>query len=174
VDDVALCEYIEAADVCVCLRWPTNGETSASWLRCLAHGKPTITTDLVQLAHLPSLDPRTWAPVPDAHAERPVTVSIDILDEDHSLRLAMKRLTMDADLRRDLGARAREYWEAHHTMTHVVDGYRRAIADAASRPAPRVELPAHLVADGSERAAEIASKMGVEIDIVRTPVSGRP
>ena len=39
-----------AADICACLRWPTNRETSASWLRCLAAGRPTIVTDLAHLA----------------------------------------------------------------------------------------------------------------------------
>lgn len=51
---------IAAADVCLCLRWPSSRETSASWLRCLAAGKPTIVTDLVHLGDVPALDPRDW------------------------------------------------------------------------------------------------------------------
>jgi glycosyltransferase involved in cell wall biosynthesis len=82
VPDDALDEWVAAADVCVCLRWPTTQETSASWIRCLAAGKPTVITDLAHTTEVPALDPRTWAP---AHPQPstptpPVAVSIDILD----------------------------------------------------------------------------------------------
>ena len=48
VDDEEMDDYLAASDVCLCMRWPTSRETSASWLRCLAAGRPTISTDLVQ------------------------------------------------------------------------------------------------------------------------------
>ena len=41
VADDEIDDYIAAADVCLCMRWPTSRETSASWLRCLAAGRPT-------------------------------------------------------------------------------------------------------------------------------------
>ena len=41
VADEALPDYLAASDLCACLRWPTNRETSASWLRCLAAGRTT-------------------------------------------------------------------------------------------------------------------------------------
>ena len=37
--DADLPSYLAATDVCWCLRWPSNGETSASWLRCLGAGR---------------------------------------------------------------------------------------------------------------------------------------
>src|SRR6185295_8222851 len=46
VADEAIGAHLAAADVCVCLRWPTAQETSASWLRCLAAGRPTVISDL--------------------------------------------------------------------------------------------------------------------------------
>ncbi|MBE3071334.1 MAG: glycosyltransferase family 4 protein, partial [Acidobacteria bacterium] len=91
VADEDLAAYLDAADVCVCLRWPTTRETSASWLRCLAAGKPTIITDLTHNDEAAALDPRTWTTLPAATApgslppgevESAVCVSVDLLDEE--------------------------------------------------------------------------------------------
>src|SRR5690606_8322021 len=107
-------EYVAACDVAITLRWPTAREVSGPWLRALATGRPTITTDLAHMAHVPALDPRTWQP----HQKTGglvFSVAIDILDEDHSLRLAMRRLAGDAGLRDTLGRAAASYWEMHHS-----------------------------------------------------------
>ncbi|MFL6279060.1 MAG: glycosyltransferase [Vicinamibacterales bacterium] len=85
---------------------------------------------------------------PDPRSDAAVTVAIDIMDEDHSLRLAMRRLATDAALRASLGAAGQRYWELEHSMARMVEDYERALADAAARPAPRVALPAHLVTNG--------------------------
>jgi glycosyltransferase involved in cell wall biosynthesis len=151
VDDEALADYLSACDVSINVRWPTAREVSGPWLRALAAGLPTITTDLAHLADVPSLDPRTWALRPSDPASRiphPVTVAIDILDEDHSLRLAMRRLAGDATLRAALGASARAYWEREHSMARMLADYRRVLAEAAAAPAPTPTLPAHLVNSG--------------------------
>ncbi len=44
---------IAAADVCLNLRYPTAGETSASLLRILAIGRPAVVSDYAQSADLP-------------------------------------------------------------------------------------------------------------------------
>ena len=59
-DEADTDRWLASIDVAVCLRWPSGGETSASWLRCLAAGRATITTDLVHTSDVASLDPRTW------------------------------------------------------------------------------------------------------------------
>ena len=88
VADEAIGDYLAAADVCLCLRWPTALETSASWLQCLAAARPTVITDLAHLVDIPTLDPRGWT---RSHAAaEPVAVRIDLLDEDGSLELAMR------------------------------------------------------------------------------------
>ena len=61
VSDDEIDNYVAASDVCLCMRWPTSRETSASWLRCQAAGKPTISTDLVHTGDIPTLDPRNWS-----------------------------------------------------------------------------------------------------------------
>jgi glycosyltransferase involved in cell wall biosynthesis len=143
-------ECIAACDIALNLRWPTARELSGPWLRCLAAGKPTIVVDLAHLVNVPSLDPRTWQPnsafVPPQ--VEPCCVAIDILDEDHSLRLAMRRLATDPALRATLGSAARDYWTREHSIGAMAADYRRVIALALSRPAPPARLPAHLVDDG--------------------------
>ena len=55
VPDEELVTAMAASDICACLRWPSNGETSASWLRALGAGRPTIVTALAHLQNVPAL-----------------------------------------------------------------------------------------------------------------------
>ena len=167
-----LADYLSAADVCLCLRWPTSRETSAVWLRCLAAGRATVVTDLAHMVDIPALDPRNWklAYAPSAIEREtleptrvdPVCVSIDILDEDHSLLLALRRLAEDARLRATLAKNAGELWKARFTLERMADGYDRAIAAtiaAGQKGASETAVPQHLIADGSERAISLLRTM---------------
>jgi glycosyltransferase involved in cell wall biosynthesis len=181
VPDEALGDYIAAADVCLCLRWPSSGETSASWLRALSAGKPTVITERAQMAAVPALDPRGWtllhgveasAGAPPARAGG-AAVAIDILDEQHSLKLALRRLAADAALRRDLGREARAFWERHHTLAQMADDYRGAITRALARPDPdRSRLPRHLLADGTSQACRLLEEMGARVDFLARAARG--
>ncbi len=53
LDRSALDAAMAAADLCVNLRYPTAGETSASLLRLLAAGRPTMVSDYAQFTDLP-------------------------------------------------------------------------------------------------------------------------
>ena len=161
VPDEALTDYLVAADICACLRWPTNRETSASWLRCLAAGRPTLITDLAHLADVPTLDPRGWRPLQiGAEPQEPVAVSIDLLDEDHSLQLAFERLAIDVRLRDQLGHGARAWWQTHHQLPPMADAYVRLLAMALATPAPTVSLPSHLTDDGTRRVERLFAEIG--------------
>ena len=168
VADEDIDDYLSASDVCLCMRWPTSRETSASWLRSLAAGRPTISTDLVHSVDIPTLDPRDWSVLAnpkagtvqaegdaDAHT-KPVGISIDILDENHSLKLAMRRLGTDENLRASLGANARELWHRRFRLESMVAAYRRTITQTLETAAPnagaRVKLPPHLRSTGGEFA----------------------
>jgi hypothetical protein len=146
-DDAAFDRLIDAVDVSLNLRWPTALETSGPWLRALASGRPTITIALAHQSHVPALDPRTWQMWPGTLGQEPITVALDILDEEHSLRLAIYRLAADADLRRSLGGAARRYWESEHSIARMTDDYVRVIERAAARPDPKAALPAALRPD---------------------------
>jgi hypothetical protein len=92
----------------------------------------------------------------------PVCVAIDILDENHSLRLAMRRLATDGELRASLGAAGRRYWEREHSMPRMLEDYERILADAAGRPAPRVTLPEHLVTNGDRLLKQVLGEFSVD------------
>jgi glycosyltransferase involved in cell wall biosynthesis len=159
-DEFTAC--IAAADVSLNLRWPTAREVSGPWLRSLAAGKPTVTIDLEHMAEVPSVDPRTWRTWPEiAGGSPPCTVSIDIVDEDHSLRLALRRLATDVSFRTALGQAARRYWLANHALDVSLSDYRRAIARALAEPVPRPPLPPHLLDNGSRTLAGVMSEFGL-------------
>ena len=181
VDECELVHYLAAADVCLCLRWPTARETSASWLRCLAAGKPTVITDLAHTGDVPTLVTRgAWTPShlgaaarqtepPDNGDVEPVSVAIDILDEDFSLELAMRRLACDEGLRRRLGERARRYWQRHHSLACMAADYRKVIGiglahGTDTQPVAAV-LPAHLLRDGTEHARQLLREVGASTDL---------
>jgi glycosyltransferase involved in cell wall biosynthesis len=158
--------HLAAADACLCLRWPTAGETSASWLRALAAGKPTVVTRLAHLADVPTLDATTWRRSHTSHA--PVAISVDLLDEEAGLLRAMSALDADGHLRHDLSRAGRAYWSREHTIDLMAEDYRRVMRDAATLPAPRVEgLPSHFTADYSSLVRTISGAMGVEIAFPR-------
>ena len=152
VADEAIGEYLAAADACLCLRWPTALETSASWLQCLAAARPTVISDLAHLVDIPTIDPR--GPRASISATDPVAMAIDLLDEDGSLLRAMRRLADEPRLREALGRAGRAYWCTHHTLDVMSSDYQRLIAQAVARPAPLVtDLPSHFADDHAGRRA---------------------
>jgi glycosyltransferase involved in cell wall biosynthesis len=156
--DEELTDCIAAVDVTLNLRWPSARETSGPWLRSLAAGKPSIIIDLIQTADVPTIDPRTWT---TAGRGEPVAVAIDILDEDHSLRLAMRRLAKDRALRLALGAAARRHWIREHSPEAMLGDYERLMEAARSMPAPEATLPPHLVDDGMRRLSSLIEPFGI-------------
>ena len=189
LDDGQIDDYLEASDACLCMRWPTSRETSASWLRCLAAGKPTISTDLVHTADVPTIDPRDWSVLAGLKASapnagegatndeetlddaKPVGVSIDILDEDHSLKLAMRRLATDEALRARLGDAARGLWSQRFRLELMGHRYREVIATMLVAPAAsggtRPTLPRHLSTTGTEHTVRLLREAGLPEMLLR-------
>jgi glycosyltransferase involved in cell wall biosynthesis len=158
INDDEFDDAIAACDVAIAMQWPTALETLAPWLRALAARRATIILDLEHQRHVPALDPRIWrlhGPTSDFESgaeAKAITVAIDILDEEHSLRLAMRRLGTDAALRERLGTAGRAYWESAHTLARMTDDYERAINEALAQPVPSPNLPPSLRWDGTTRA----------------------
>ena len=165
VSDREFDELVAAADVALTLRWPSALEMSGPWVRALAAGTPTVIIDLPHLSHLPTLDPRTWQlHPPAAHgctAAQAMAIAIDILDEDHSLRLAMRRLAFDPELRAALARAGRRHWEREHTIERMADDYDAAMQRAVTLPAPAPDLPAHLRPDPLEHATQLTEPFGI-------------
>jgi glycosyltransferase involved in cell wall biosynthesis len=166
VAEESIGDYLAAADVCLCLRWPTAQETSGSWLQCLAAARPTVITDLAHLVDVPTVDPRTWERTHPQLA--PVAIAVDLLDEERSLHLAMDRLCADPGLRADIARAGHAYWSDRHTLDAMADDYRRLIQAAAACPAPEPGgLPAHFLDDHSGLARSILGPLGVGVDVLR-------
>jgi glycosyltransferase involved in cell wall biosynthesis len=174
VADDELTEHIAACDVSVNLRWPTAREISGAWLRALAAGVPTIITDLSHLSAVPTLDPRTWQPqlpalrlpLSAADSAPPVAVAVDLRDEEHSLRIAMKRLADDQELRAALGRNGQAWWQREHSLDAMVADYERIMPEAAARPDPHPVLPPHMRDAGDRRLRTLLAPFGLEAENV--------
>ena len=173
VPDNQVPDYIRTTDVCLCMRWPSFHAPSLSWLRCLSASKATIITDLAHNVDIPALDPRTWRPqletVKTDHEIQAICVSIDLIDEEHSLRLAMWRLASDRKLRMQLGQCARHYWEKHHRLEYMTADYVRVLKRGFyQQPLKFKQLPSHLRFDGTELVRELLNEMNTTVDILKS------
>jgi len=176
VSEVDLNRWMLRADICLCLRWPTSGETSASWLRCLAAGRATVVSGLTHNLEVPSLDARTGTVMGEACDGRPahepseaVCLSVDLVDEREALCQAYRRLASDRPFRERLGRNAARHWRAAHTLSHMARDYEQAFARARALPARRRgDLPAHLTDEAAGLARAIVGHVGVEVDVIAT------
>jgi glycosyltransferase involved in cell wall biosynthesis len=102
------------SDVCVSLRWPTLGETSASVIRALGLGRPVVVSDV------------GW------YAELPDAVAVKVRTDDHevtALAAALELLAGDAHIRESLGASAAQYVSSEHHIDRTADGYAAALRE---------------------------------------------
>lgn len=104
---------IAASDLCLNLRYPTAGETSASLLRILAVGKPAIVSDHAQSAELPDAG---LIKVPLGEGE------------DEVLAQRLRSLLDDPESLERMGAAARQHIETHHRLAAAAE----AVLDACS------------------------------------------
>jgi hypothetical protein len=132
---------LATADVVVVIDWPPPPGPPVGALAAMAAGRPVIVLETLATAGWPALDPQTWQPrgygavARGNTAGRPIAVSLDPLDEEHSLMLALRRLTADAGLRDELATAGAAWWQSHATMDHALEAWRR-ILDAPPPPAP--------------------------------------
>jgi glycosyltransferase involved in cell wall biosynthesis len=106
-------DHVAAADLCVNLRHPTGGETSASLLRLLGAGRPTLVSAVGAFAELPA----------------GVAAQVDPGPAEGDQILAYCQLLLARpELAPALGARARQYVAAEHTLDGAAQGYARFLA----------------------------------------------
>ena len=141
VEEARLWNLIAGCDVCVCLRYPTMGETSGIAIRALACGRPLIVSDVGWFSELP--------------ADVAVRVSPDAREIDE-LASAMLRLARSSVQREAMSAAAIALAGSELAVTHVAELYRRAIVDQAGGDAVR----AGVVRD----IAQAAHDAGVKLD----------
>jgi glycosyltransferase involved in cell wall biosynthesis len=109
-----------ACDICVNLRWPTMGETSAAAVQVLTLGKPLVVSDVGWFSELPD--------------DVAIKIAVDELEVD-VLAGALELLAEDEELRARMGAAARDYVAREHSLQKAADLYARALQDAAGRDA---------------------------------------
>ena len=97
VDIPTFNEYLRLSDVCVTLRYPSQGETSGALLRMLVHAKASIVTDIGSFANFPD----------DTVHKLPIPEGMRRDDEVAMILAAFRRMATDDAYRRDLGARGR-------------------------------------------------------------------
>ena len=91
-------------------------------------------------------------------------VSIDIIDEEHSLSLALARLTVDLNLRTSLGKAARRLWSDKFTLERMATNYERVIVTALATAydhGRKNNLPPHLRQDGKETLRTLLKDVGI-------------
>ena len=121
---------IAACDICLNLRYPTAGETSASLLRILAIGKPAVISDHAQAEDLPD----------------DVVIKVPLGDEEApALARRVARCLEDPEALARLGSAARK----HVAEQHRLEAAAGAIAEACGRW--QHELP--LLAPGTDPEA---------------------
>jgi glycosyltransferase involved in cell wall biosynthesis len=156
-DDARL--VARAADVCVNLRYPSVGETSASLLRLLGAGRPVLVTDDASMAEYPR---SAVLPIPVDEFE------VEMIAE--SLRMLYK----DDDARTAAGLAAREFVEGLHSMDAAVRGYSAAVAQAfglrmapvphatVREEAPRIDTASAVAYSGVDgRVADALASLGL-------------
>jgi glycosyltransferase involved in cell wall biosynthesis len=100
---------IAACDLCVNLRYPTAGETSAALLRVAAHGRPVLVSDFGQFAELPG-EIAIRVPLDDGAADGA---------EVAGLARVVRQALADRDRLAAAGARARAWVARHHRPEQV-------------------------------------------------------
>jgi glycosyltransferase involved in cell wall biosynthesis len=113
VERAAFEDYVAAADICVNLRHPTAGETSASLLRLLGAGRPTLVTASGSFTELPP----------------GVAAQVDPDRTEGDLILAYCRLLASRpDIAAAMGAQARAYVAREHPLDGAAQGYMRFLS----------------------------------------------
>ena len=106
--------YVAAADLCLNLRSPTAGETSASLLRLLGAGRPTLVSAVGAFVELPS----------------DVCAQVDADWSESALILAYARLLQTQPaLASQLGHNARAFVGREHTLDGAAQGYIRFLSE---------------------------------------------
>lgn len=152
---------VAACDVVIAPAWPPFAPTAV--LAGMAAGKAVVTTEMDATAEWPAMDPQTWRPRGIAVSDPPIAVTIDPRDEEHSLMLAIRRLSSDAVLREQLGRAGHQWWKAHATPAHAATAWEQILEEAAtlSSPPRPDEWPKHFATDGTELAREILTEFGL-------------
>ncbi len=113
--------YMAASDICLNLRYPSAGETSASLLRLLGAGLPTLVSATAAFTELP--------------ADVAIQVGVGE-EEEEELYAFLSYLADHPEARRALGESARRHVATQHTLEGAAAGYLRFLQEIARPGGP--------------------------------------
>ncbi|WP_169083617.1 glycosyltransferase [Paenibacillus sp. PL91] len=105
-------EYIKSCDLCINLRWPTMGETSATLTRALGYGIPCIVSNVGSYTEYP--DDIVWK------------VDVDNFEEDLLLAYLLE-LSNNVSLSYEMSQIAKKYMKDNHSFQNVAKRMYRTI-----------------------------------------------
>jgi glycosyltransferase involved in cell wall biosynthesis len=112
---------IAASDLCLNLRYPTAGETSASLLRVLAAGRPAIVSDFAQFGDLP----------------QEIALRVPLGDEEpEALAGLLRQVLADPGRLRAMGRAAREHVRVRHAPERAADAVVEACRELGELEPP--------------------------------------
>jgi len=133
--------YIEISDICLNLRFPFKGESSASLLRILSVGKPTIVTDIGSFSDFPN-DVVCKIPQPSQGDEvEEILKALVLLTENPEYSNSLSRNAAAYIAREHSPERcARLYAEFIEQVRRSSEANRKLLADYVGREAARLEV----------------------------------
>lgn len=121
--------YMASVDLAVNLRYPTAGETSATLIRLMGLGKPTIVSNVGAFSEYPD--------------DCCIKVDIDNLEEE-MLSAMMCAVVDDENLRRQIGVNAQRYIKTQHTLEAAAQRYLDFVRRIIASPSTAVDTGALL------------------------------
>ena len=128
-----------AADIHVCLRAPTMGETSGTAIRALALGKPLVVSDVGWFSELPD--------------DVALKVGVDTHEAD-TLTAALELLATRPDARASMGAASLALAASGHSVERVADLYAAALEESAGGSAVSDAVLGEIAAAAAEVGVE--------------------
>lgn len=94
-------KYMDAADICLNLRWPYNGETSGSLMRMLAKGKCIVVNDIGSFSEIPD----------HAVIKLPSAENLTNEQEIRNIHETLQELCGSEEMRQTISSNARQFAE---------------------------------------------------------------
>lgn len=132
-------EYIDMTDICLNLRYPSNGETSGSLMRILAKGRCVMINDIGSFAEI---DDSICVKLPSVEAMGEVREPEEIFS-------ALRELVESPEKRSAAGLAARKFAEENLDLRIVAKNYYDYILSGKAEPALSEQLVAALASDGN-------------------------
>ena len=123
-------EFIDMTDICLNLRYPSNGETSGSLMRILAKGRCVVVNDIGSFSEIPD----------DACVK---IENVEKMGEDRepsAIYEALRTLLEDPDEKQRIERAARQFAEEHLDLRIVAKHYYDYLCSECTEPAVTEEL----------------------------------